>query len=70
MKTRKILSTNALIIHSNGLRGGNGLTVIYYPETADKVAQVMIGSTMHRADDLAITADRITSKAAGWQIIL
>ena len=70
MITRKILSTDATLINSDGLIGGHGLTVISYPETAEEVAQVRIRSTMHRADDLDITDDRIVSKLAGWEIAL
>ena len=68
--TRKILSTNATLIDSDGLILGHGLTVISYPKTADEASQVMIGSTMHRTDDLIVTADRITSKIAGWEVAL
>ena len=70
MNTRKILSTDAILINSDGLIGGHGLTVISYPETAEEAAQVRIRSTMHRADDLYITDDRIVSKLAGWEIAL
>ena len=70
MKTKKIISTNATLIDRDELIRGHGLTVISYPETADECAQVMIGSTMHRTDDLIITADRIASKLAGWEVAL
>lgn len=33
-------------------------------------ATVQIGSTEHRADDLIIAADRLRSKAAGWEVVL
>ena len=67
---RGTISTNATLIDRDELIRGHGLTVISYPETADECAQVMIGSTMHRTDDLIITADRIASKLAGWEVAL
>lgn len=66
----KTLSTSAIITDSNGYITDRGVTVVEHPETSDRCATIQINRTEHRADDLVISADKITSKLAGWDVAL
>lgn len=67
---RVVLSTSALVLSADGFIQERGVTVISWPETVTTCEIISIGEGQHRADDLIVTVDRITSKIAGWEVAL
>lgn len=64
------LSTTAIVLSADGFIQERDVTVIRWPETVTTCETISIGAGQHRADDLIVTAERITSKIAGWEVAL
>lgn len=60
----KTLSTSATIYDAFGYVTNYGVTVVDHGDS------IQINATEHPKDGLEITADRITSKAFGWQVVI
>jgi hypothetical protein len=70
MSTHKLLTRSGVLYDTQGYVTARGVTVTEYPATDTLGATVVINGTVHRRDGLDITPECITSKAAGWYVVL